>query len=87
MAIFQFTPVANSPFAFQPTFDGQVYTCLVTWNAYAQRWYVTIYTLEGLVIATIPLIGSASVPISITAGYFTSTMVYHEAVSTIEVLP
>ena len=84
-----FVPSASAPFQFQPTLDGAVYTAIVTWNLYGQRYYVNLYTLDGVRVLTIPLIGSVGNPvqvfedtgkavqdISLTAGYFTTKLVY-----------
>lgn len=58
MAVFDFAPSTLAPFQFQPTLDGQIYTAIVTWNLFAQRWYLNIYTLGGALVASTALIGS-----------------------------
>lgn len=74
-----FVPSLLAPFQFQPTLDGQVYTVIVTWNLAGQRYYVNVYTLQGVLIASLPLIGS---PLTYNAdlmgGYFTDVMIYQE---------
>lgn len=83
-----FTAPANAPFQFAPTLDGNPYTCQITWNTAGQRWYVTCYTLAGDVVFTLPLIGSPpGGSISITAGYFASTMIYQPSTGLITVSP
>ena len=86
--LFPFVPSPQSAFQFQPIFDGDTYTCTVTWNLFGQRWYVNCYDLSGTWIFTVARIGSpAGYDISLTAGYFTSTLVYREASATFEVSP
>ena len=55
---FDFAPSALAPFSFQPTLDGQIYTVIVTWNLFAQRWYINVYNLSGTLIVATALIGS-----------------------------
>jgi hypothetical protein len=89
MTTFAFTPQQTSPpFQFQPTLDGQVYNVTVTWNLFGQRWYVNIYDLGFNLIVCLPLIGSPNdYPISLTAGYFTSTLVFYAASQQFVVTP
>lgn len=47
------------------TLDGNIYTALVTWNVYAQRYYITISALSGERIITQALVGSP-IPIAIS---------------------
>lgn len=86
--IYDFSPSPTSNFTFQPTFDGEVYTVIVNWNLFGQRYYINIYTLQGALVACVPLIGSPpEYNISMTGGYFTSTLVYRVANAQFEVLP
>lgn len=57
---YNFTPSAVQPFQFQPTLDGNTYNVTVTWNVYGQRWYVNVFTLNGDLVFSLPLIGSPS---------------------------
>ena len=83
-----FTPSKSETFTFQPILDGTVYACSVTWNLFGQRWYVNCYDTSGGWIFTVPLIGSTNeYDISITAGYFASTMIYRVSSNTIEISP
>lgn len=85
-----FAPTANGPFQFQATLDTVVYNITVTWNVYGQRWYVNITDQGGNLIVCLPLIGSVPSPdpgISLTAGYFTSTLVFRQALQQFEVSP
>lgn len=43
---------------FQITLDGSFYTMLITWNLFGQRYYFNLYTLNGDLIVSAPLIGS-----------------------------
>lgn len=49
---------------FNMTLDGSLYTARVTWNVYAQRYYITISALSGERIITQALVGSP-IPIAI----------------------
>jgi hypothetical protein len=48
-----FTPSLSQAFQFQPTLDGVLYSAVVTWNSFAQRYYLNLYDLSGnLILAT-----------------------------------
>lgn len=88
--VVQFQPSTTNAFQFQPTLDGDIYTCIVTWNLYGQRFYINVIGLDGTLIFTLALIGSLPAPdpgISLTAGYFTSTMVFRQQSQTFEINP
>ena len=88
MATFNFNPTTSSNYRFQPTLDGDTYTVVVDWNVYGQRYYVNVYNLSNTRVFTLPLIGSPlDTPISMTAGYFTSTLVYYPSLNQFVVLP
>jgi len=62
--LYPFTPSPTSPFQFQPTLDGNLYTAIITWNLWGQRWYVNLYDQNNTLIFCIPLINSqATTPI------------------------
>lgn len=72
-----FTPAQNRPFQFQAVFDGRAHTVIVTWGLSGQRYYVNIYTLQGVRVLTIPMVGSpVGYDISLTAGYFNTKLVW-----------
>jgi hypothetical protein len=56
--VINFTPTATANFQFQATLDGQVYQVTITWNIFGCRYYVNIYTLSGVLVASVPLIGT-----------------------------
>ena len=83
-----FDPNPLTAFQFPATLDGGQYTIIVTWNSAGQRWYINIYDQNYVVVATVPLINSPpNYDISLTAGYFTSTLIYRKATMTFEVSP
>jgi hypothetical protein len=85
-----FTPTTQAPFQFQAFLDGASYNVIVTWNFYGQRWYVNVYDPNDSVdpIFTLPRIGSPpAYDISMTAGYFTSTLVFRQGTGQFEVSP
>jgi hypothetical protein len=72
-----FQPTDTGPFQFQATLDGTQYNIVVTYNVYGQRYYVNIYSTQGTLIVARPMVGSPTeYDISLTKGYFTSTLVY-----------
>ena len=84
---FPFVPSVTSNFQFQPTFDGQTYNVILTWNLYGQRYFVNIYTLQNQLIVSLALIGSpAFYNISMTAGYFATMLVFRTSSQTFEVI-
>ena len=86
--LFDFNPTAAGPFQFQPTLDGEVYTATVTWGLFGKRYYLGIAALDGTPVVYLPLIGSPfGRDISMTAGYFASTLVYRTANRQFEVSP
>jgi len=56
--LIDFKPSAIQAFQFDATFDDALYTVLVTWNLYGQRWYINIHDIEGILVLCMPLIGS-----------------------------
>jgi hypothetical protein len=84
-----FTPTATQNFQFQPTLDGVVYTCLVTWNVSAQRWYISCYTLSGQLVVSMALVGSpVHYDINLFGAYFTSSkLVFRQGTQQFEVTP
>jgi hypothetical protein len=56
---FNFQPNRIAPFQFQPTLDGNLYSAAVTWNWFAQRWYLNLADQNQNLIFTLPVIGSA----------------------------
>jgi hypothetical protein len=88
MTLFPFSPPVGGNFQFQPTLDGVQYSVVITWNLWAMRYYVNIYTLQNILVLAIALIGSPDdADISMTLGYFDSTLVYRVSSNTFEVNP
>ena len=88
MTTYDFQPSSTTPFQFQPTLDGSVYTVIVTWNLAGARYYINVYALDGTLIVSLPRVGSPlGYDISLVAGYFTSTLVFREASNQFEVMP
>ena len=85
--VIPFIASTTNLFQFQPTFDNQTYTCIVPWNAFAQRYYVVCYTLSGDLVFNVPLIGSPpNSNISITAGYFTTQLIFRKWSNQFEII-
>lgn len=55
---FDFVPSNSAPFQFQPELDGATYTCVVTWNLFGRRYYLSCYDLAGVRIFTTAMVGS-----------------------------
>ena len=83
-----FTQSTVQNFQFQATLDGEVYVVDVFWLLFGQRWYITITDLSGNIIVTRAMVGSPiDYDISLTDGYFTSTLVYRQANQQFEISP
>ena len=80
--VVQFTPTPVAPFQFQTTLDGTLYTITITWNVYRAGgfgWYLNIYEENGVLVLSRALIASPpDYAISLTAGYFSTTLVFLE---------
>ena len=84
--IINFNPSPKVNFQFQATLDGKNYQCRINWNLFGQRYYFNVFTLRGVRVLTIPLIGSpVDHDISLTAGYFSTSVVYRVGKNQIEV--
>lgn len=82
-----FNPTPNTPFQFQAVFDGETYLVTCTWNVFGQRYYVNIFTDNQERVLTVGRVGSPSgYDISLTAGYFTTKLVWREANNQFEVI-
>lgn len=55
-----FTPSPIQAFQFQATLDGSPYNVVVTWSFFGARFYVNIYSVDGTLIVSRALIGSAN---------------------------
>lgn len=83
-----FVPSLVAPPQFQATLDGNIYTVVMTWNLYSQRYYVNIYDQNATLVLCLPLIGSPpDYDISMTRNYFTSTLVYRVSTGNFEINP
>lgn len=81
-----FTITPNVPFSFTTSFDGSPYTVTLLWMLYSQRYYVQIMDQNNNVIVLRPLIASpGNYNISMTAGYFTTTLIYRESTNNFEI--
>jgi len=66
---YAFQPSSQAPFQFQPTLDGEVYNCTVTWNLFrggqgsTSPYYLNIYALDGTLVVSRALVAS---PVGIT---------------------
>jgi hypothetical protein len=60
MTTFPFNPTGQATFSFEPTLDGQQYQAIVTWNLFAQRYYLNLYTLSNVLVVALAIVGSPS---------------------------
>jgi hypothetical protein len=85
-ALVQFAPSPLAPFQFQAVLDGSIYNCTVTWALFGARWFLNIYGQDGILIVSLPNIGSPpDYDFSLTAGYFQTKIVFREAVQIYEI--
>ncbi len=83
-----FTPSSQTPFQFQPELDGSLYTAIVTWCLFGRRYYINLFTLQGVRVFSLPLIGSPlDYDLSLTEGYFNSTLIFRAPSQQFEVSP
>lgn len=84
-----FNPAPTANFQFNPTLDGNDYVAICSWNAYGQRYYISLYDNSGTLIMSRPIIGSPDESdINLVIGFFTtSTLVYRVSSSVFEVTP
>lgn len=55
-----FAPSPTAPFVFRPTLDGQVYVATILWNLFDQRWYMQLSDLSGILVFSLPVVGTAA---------------------------
>lgn len=85
VTVFSYVPGPN-PYSFQPTFDGTVYTCIIDWNLAGQRYYITCRTLAGALVFCRAFVASPiGYDISLTAGIFTTALIWRTQNGQIEV--
>lgn len=83
-----FVPPPNASFHFLAELDGALYNAEVRWELFGQRWFITVVNPDGSPVFTLPLIGSPpDTELSLTAGYFTSTLVFREDAQRFEINP
>lgn len=78
--VIPFAPSPLAPFQFSAVLDGTTYNVTVTWNVYRAGgfgWYINVYQENGVVVFSRALIASPpGYNISMTAGYFTTSIVF-----------
>lgn len=86
-----FAPTQTAPQTFQATLDGVAYNVTITWlfgagQRNGANWYVNIYDQSGNWVVTLALVGSPDgYDISLTAGYFTTSLVYRISTGNFEI--
>jgi hypothetical protein len=53
-----FQPSNDQPFTFQATVSTGTYTVIITWSLAGQRYYFNLYTLGGVLVASMAMVGS-----------------------------
>ena len=90
MTTIPFAPTSNQAFSFDATFDGANYTCVITWNIWAQRWYLNIYSINptNLIVCKALVASPPDYQINLLFGYFTtSTMYFDDGSQTFVIAP
>jgi len=91
MTLIPFTPADNATPPFQTLFqlDGATYQGVVTWNFYAQRWYLSLIDQSGQTAWHGPLIGSPlGYDMPLAPGVFqSSSLLYRADTGNFEVSP
>lgn len=84
--IVPFTPSDTANFQFQTTLDGSPYNCICTFNAYAQRYYLSVYDLVGTLIVSRPVIASPDFyNVDLAAGYFDTSVIFRDSSQSFEI--
>jgi hypothetical protein len=83
------SPPPGQGFDFQATLDGNTYRMRVTWNVFGQRWFLSCFTANDVLVFHQALVSSPQEgDINLLAGYFiTSTLVFRALGSQFEVNP
>lgn len=85
--IIPFNPSPDTPFQFTALFDGATYTVVLTWNLFGQRYYVNVIDINGVRVFSRAMVGSPpSKNISLTAGYFTTQLVWRVQANQFEIV-
>lgn len=58
--VVQFAPSVVAAFRFQATFGDAQYNVVVTWSLFGARYYVNVYSVDGTLIVSLPLVGSTT---------------------------
>ena len=78
-----FQPSPLGPFQFQAVMDGTIYNCVVTWALTGARWWLTINNQDNTPVVALPLTASPpNYSFSLSAGYFSTPLVFLEATQT-----
>ena len=87
-ALVPFSPNPLGPFQFQAVLDGTIYNCAVAWALFGARWWFYVLQQSGVVVLARALIASPpDHDFSLTAGYFTTPIVFREMTQTFEIGP
>jgi hypothetical protein len=54
----QFAPSTSGPFTFQPVIGGVQYNATVTWNVFAQRYYLNLFDTSGNRVLTTAIVAT-----------------------------
>lgn len=89
MTVIPFNPSSNSNFRFAVTMDTIKYNCVVNWNLFGQRFYISMFDINSNRVFTLPVISSPQgFDINIAGGYFqNSSLVFRSASNQFEVTP
>jgi len=84
-----FTTSTKTAFQFTANLDNAVYSIVCPWNVYGQRYYINIYSNNGNLIMSRPIIGSPNnYDINLLFGYFKkSTLIYRTNSNYFEINP
>lgn len=81
-----FLPTPSAPFQFQTVLDGAQYTVTVTYNVFGQRYYVNLYTVQGALVLSTPMVGSPDeFDLPLTQNKFVSTILFRKSKNRFEI--
>jgi hypothetical protein len=83
-----FQPNSISAFMFPALLDGTQYNAVITWNIFGLRWYLNLYTTQGGLVYSTPVVESPDgYDISLLPPSFIASLVFRLSTQQFEIWP
>lgn len=83
---FDFQPNSLTAFTFAAMLDGAQYNAVVTWNIFGLRWYLNLYSTQGALVYSTPVVESPDrFDISLLPASFTAVLVFRDSTKKFEI--